>query len=132
MRKVIYTILILAFSAGLAWGPNLITQFTAESAEDFVVLEWVSGPEAGLQEYQVERSLDGIEYIDIANLEPTGSQSDYTYEDYDIYKTTSRTYYYRIRGLMSNGTSTYSDVQTVTMSFSGIQQTWGSIKSLFR
>ncbi|MBU1651535.1 hypothetical protein KKA00_04900 [bacterium] len=132
MRRVILTFLILSLTAGVVWGPNLINQFTAESAEDFVILEWVSGPEAGLKEYQVERSLDGIGFIAIATLPPAGSETEYTYEDYDIYKTTTRTYYYRIHGSMLNGTSTYSDIQSVTMSFSGIQQTWGSIKSLFR
>lgn len=110
-----------------------IVGFTAQVVNDaYVVLEWDSASEAGLSLFRVERSLDGLTFIGIADIPPQGSSSAYSYEDHDLYKTTPRTYYYRVRAVMSNGTSSLSPVQSVTLAFSGVQQTWGSIKALFR
>ncbi len=134
MRKqnIFISLGVILVLTGIAWAPNLITNFTATNEGDFVLLTWHTGTETGVTQYQVERSLDGIDFHEIANLQPSGSNSDYSYEDRDLYKTTSRTYYYRIHASLSNGSSSFSTVQSVTLSFSGIQQTWGSIKSLFR
>jgi hypothetical protein len=132
MRNVIIAVIATVLLAGLAWAPSIITNFNAESAGDYVILTWNSGSEASLMLYAVERSLDGMDFVQLAEVDPQGSNSSYTYEDHDLFKGTSRTYYYRIRAQMDNGTAGYSTVQSVTLSFSGIQQTWGSIKSLFR
>ncbi len=126
------SISLILLICSIALAPSVITNFTASNAVDFVLLEWTSGTEAGVSNFQVERSLDGIEFLAIATVSPQGSNSDYTYEDHDLYKGATRTYYYRIKAQMDNGSSNFSSVETVTLSFSGIQQTWGSIKSLFR
>jgi len=122
---------LLAASFGQA--QSVIISFTAtpENA-DQVNLEWTTGNESGVSEFKVERSLDGLTYLPLEDIGPQGNSSTYLYEDRDIYKSSTRTYYYRIRAVMSNGTSSLSTVQSVVMYFSGIQQTWGSIKALFR
>lgn len=117
---------------GVVWAPGVIMTFSASNQGDSVTLEWSSGSEAGLSVYQIERSLDGLDFSTIAEVSPQGDNSTYIYEDHDLFKGSTRTYYYRIRAAMSNGTSSLSSVQSVTLSFSGIQQTWGSIKALFR
>lgn len=132
MRNVIIVLSLTVLLAGVVWAPTIVTDFTAESVGDYVVLTWTSGSEASLTVFAVERSLDGMNFIQLAEVTPQGSNSHYVYEDHDLFKTSSRTYYYRIKALLNNGTASYSTVQSVTMSFSGIQQTWGSIKSLFR
>ncbi len=132
MRPFLTTLTILLLFAATALAPSIITDFTAENGEDYVLLTWNSGTESGLSFYQIERSLDGIEFQAIGTMTPQGSNSSYEYEDHDLYKMTSRTYFYRINATMTNGSSNYSSVAQVTLSFSGIQQTWGSIKSLFR
>ena len=131
-RSIFISLCAVLFITGLAWAPSLITDFTASNEGDFVLLTWQTGVENGVSEYLVERSLDGLEFHEISQLQPLGNNWEYTYEDRDLYKTTSRTYYYRIHASLSNGSSSFSTVESVTLSFSGIQQTWGSIKSLFR
>lgn len=131
-KKILTAFLVLALFAGLVWAPGIINNFNAFAEDDYAVLEWDSGSEAGLSSFQVERSLDGLQFLNLASLPPQGDNSPYRYEDHDIYKSSNRTYYYRIRAQMENGTSSLSSVQSVTLSFSGIQQTWGSIKALFR
>ncbi|UCD99771.1 MAG: hypothetical protein JSV42_03315 [Chloroflexota bacterium] len=131
-QSIFISLCAILVLAGSAWAPNLITDFTASNEGDFVLLIWHTGVENGVSEYLVERSLDGLEFHEISDLQPMGNNWEYTYEDRDLYKTTSRTYYYRIHAILSNGSSSFSTVQSVSLSFSGIQQTWGSIKSLFR
>jgi hypothetical protein len=112
---------------------NLISNFTAQAlGESSVKLEWNSGGESGLASFRVERSLDGVTFTPLATLQPQGSNSPYSYLDNNIYKSSNRTYYYRIRAQMTDNSFSFSPIQTVTLFFSGIQQTWGSIKALFR
>ncbi len=132
-RNYLFIFSLLLLTALPIWADSIIFNFSAQVSDgDFVVLEWNSGSESGLQVYRVERSLDGLNFQSIAEMAPLGSNSVYRYEDHDIYKSTSRTYYYRIRAQMGSGVSSLSSVQSVVLDFSGIQQTWGSIKALFR
>ncbi len=132
MRNIFAAAAITLLLAGLVWAPGVISSFSAYGEGDYVTLEWNSGSEEGLSIYQIERSLDGLDFSVINEVAPQGSNSSYVYEDHDLFKNSTRTYYYRIRASMNNGTSSLSSVQSVTLSFSNIQQTWGSIKALFR
>jgi len=132
LRKAIPGLLLALLCSGTVRAQGVINDFNAYAEGEYAVLEWNSGSEDGLSNFQVERSFDGLQFIAIATLAPQGDNSSYRYEDHDPYKNSSRTYYYRIRALMSDGTSSLSSVQSVTLWFSGIQQTWGSIKALFR
>ena len=132
MRNFVIALTIALLQSGIAWSQGTITSFSVQSAGDHAILEWTSGYEAGLSIYQIERSLDGLEFISVAQVSPMGDLSSYVYEDYPLYKESTRTFYYRVRAIMTNGSSSLSSVKIVTLSFSGIQQTWGSIKALFR
>ncbi|TKJ39776.1 hypothetical protein CEE37_10895 [candidate division LCP-89 bacterium B3_LCP] len=127
---IAFTISLLVATAALSSG--IITSFDAAVEGELVILEWTSGLEDGLDHYQVERSLDGLAFFSIADVAALGNNTTYFYEDHDIYKGSTRTYYYRIKAAMLDGTANYSSVQSVTLTISGIQQTWGSIKALFR
>jgi hypothetical protein len=136
MSRTPLIFLILALILGTAVpgsAQNLINNFTAQvQAESYVLLSWNSGSETNLSNFQVERSLDGIAYTTLTTLTPQGSNSAYSYEDHALYQASNHTYYYRIRGQMNDNNPIYSSVQSVVLFFSGIQQTWGSIKALFR
>lgn len=128
---IAFSLILWAASPGQA--QSLINNFTAQAqGESYVSLTWNSGLETGLANFRVERSLDGVTYTTLTILSPQGSNSSYTYEDHNIYKSSNLTYYYRIRGQMVDNNFFYSPVQSVVLFFSGIQQTWGSIKALFR
>lgn len=133
MRNALAAFVLALLLALPGRAQNIIQNFAAHAEnDDYVVLEWNSGSEAGLTTFRIERSLDGLTFITLQNLAPQGSNSSYRYEDHDLYKSSTRTYYYRVRALLNDGTSSLSSVQSVTLAFSGIVQTWGSIKALFR
>ncbi len=132
VRNVAIAGILALLTASSLRAQGIIVNFTAHAENnDYAVLEWTSANESGLSTFRIERSLDGLAFSAIADVTPQGNNSAYRYEDHDIYKS-SRTYYYRIRTVMTDGSSSLSAVQSVTLDFSGIQQTWGSIKALFR
>ena len=124
--------LIFAIAIPLVlWAGADILEFTAESQGDGVLLIWRTGVEFNLSTFQVQRSSNGTSFYSVADVEPTGSYSEYQYYDNNLMDSI-KTYYYRLKMVDINGTVTYSAVREVTLIFSGIQQTWGSIKAMFR
>lgn len=119
---------IIAFA-----GASVIETFTVNAEGDRAVLEWNSGIEGNLVKYKIERSEDNISFSYIYEMMPQGDFSIYQYIDDDIMKQSShRVYYYRIKMIYSNNTYDYSEVKSATLTFSGLQETWGSIKALFK
>jgi hypothetical protein len=117
----------------LLWAGADILEFTAEpQGESTVLLTWRTGVEVSLTVFQVQRSTNGNTFYTIGDVDPTGSYSEYQYLDTNLLKQSVKTYYYRLKIIDTSGAVTYSEVRDVTLTFSGIQQTWGSIKAMFR
>ena len=132
MKKTILIIATMLIAVVIA-GSSVIDTFTAEPDGDRAVLEWSSGIEGNLTKYKVERSEDNNSFTAIQEIYPQGNYASYEYIDDDIMKLTShRVYYYRIKMIFADGTFDVSDVESVTLTFSGLQETWGSIKAMFR
>ncbi len=117
----------------LLWAGADILEFSAEpEGESAVLLSWRTGVEVSLTVFQVQRSTNGSTFYTVGNVDPTGSYSEYQYLDTNLLKQSVKTYYYRLKMIDTSGAVTYSEVRDVTLTFSGIQQTWGSIKAMFR
>ncbi len=103
-----------------------------------VTLKWTTENEINLRGYEIQRSIDNssdnsfkaVEFVN-ASLEQK-VRKDYTYEDKSVFKQMDRTYYYRLRIVDKDNTSTVSRVISVTPTISSARQTWGSIKAMFR
>jgi len=111
---------------------QIIRDFTATVDGNRAILQWSSVSEAGVLLYRVQRSFDGTNFHDVANIDPRGDRQDYRYVDDDLFKGQMRTYYYRLEIVMSDGERFYSPVVEVVFDSSNIKRTWGSIKALFR
>ena len=133
MKKVSFIIIVIAFAAAAIAGDSVIISFTVNSQGDMAILDWQSGLEGNLFKYKIERSPNNINYTFIEEILPQGSYTAYQYIDNDVMKSNSqRVYYYRIKMIFADGTYAYSEVKSVTLTFSGFQETWGSIKALFK
>ncbi|NQS98051.1 MAG: hypothetical protein HQ591_06325 [candidate division Zixibacteria bacterium] len=133
MKKLNYIIIALALATAVIAGDSVIISFTIDSQGDMAILEWQSGVEGNLLKYKIERSPNNINYTFIEEILPQGNYTTYQYIDDDVMKTNSqRIYYYRIKMIFADGTYAYSEVKSVTLTFSGFQETWGSIKALFK
>lgn len=132
MKKYLILSILLVTVAAFA-GASVIASFSVSGQGDKAVLEWLSGIEGNLIKYKIERSENNLNFTAIQEIFPGGNFSSYQFIDDDVMKLSSqRIFYYRIKMIFADNTSAYSEVKSVTLSFSGLQETWGSIKAMFR
>lgn len=124
--------IVLVFATMANAGVELLS-FRALPMVDHGRLEWSSGTETSFEAFIVERSPDGQNFLPIARVEGTGSFSEYSYTDSSpLDLDMDRSFYYRLKMLDDDGNYRYSETREVTLTFSAVQQTWGSIKAMFR
>ena len=111
---------------------QVLESFTASVEGHSVELEWTTSSERNVVEFCLQRSFDGRNFYPICEMEPTGAGHTYNYIDNDLFKGNTRTFYYRLEIRHAGGHKEYSQTREVTLSFSGVYRTWGSIKAMFR
>jgi len=129
----------IIFGLSAVFAGAIVTGFRGEPGLNKVTLKWNSEGENNLKGFEVQRAIvnqdQELEKNKIANLEAKGSapnRTEYVYEDNSVFKTTGRTYYYRLKIVDHDGRFTYSPIITVSPTISSARQTWGSIKAMFR
>jgi hypothetical protein len=129
--KALFLSLLVVASA--AFASVELYSFHAYAVVNYSRLEWTTGHEDNFSLFVIERSSDGQSYFAIGQLAARGSFSEYQFTDSSpLDAGTDRTFYYRLKMVDRDGTFHYSDVQEVSLSFSAVQHTWGSIKAMFR
>ncbi len=108
------------------------SDFEVTPRDGQVIVSWKTSQEAGALDFVIERSVDGVQFFDIATFPPQGANKTYRYIDTDLFKQSSKTFHYRVRCDDVSGGVHRTMVRTVTVSISNIQQTWGSLKAMFR
>ncbi|QIX60944.1 T9SS type A sorting domain-containing protein [Hymenobacter sp. BT18] len=96
--------------------PVELTAFTAKSTGTQAELTWKTAIERDNDRFEVERSLDGRQFVQIGQVKGHGSTSSahtYTYTDLRIGQQTSLAYY-RLKQVDTDGTTRYSQVATVS------------------
>lgn len=133
MKKGILTSLAFLVSLGTLFAYAYLSEFHARSNGDSIILEWKSTQESNLDSYMVERKSVNGNFVQISTVAPKGSNSYYSFEDKNAYKTSSSIYVYRLR-IVDKGSyeNHYSNEVTVYHSVSSVKKTWGSIKAMFR
>jgi hypothetical protein len=135
MRKpfIVISLLVVTLWASLALAGAILNSFSAaRNASGDVVVNWATGDETDLMQFEVQR-LAGVQgdYMTLAIVPPKGSNSAYEFVDKSAYKTTDAIYKYRIAIISNHGITGYSEELTVS-GLSGVRRTWGSIKAMFR
>jgi hypothetical protein len=133
MFRSILIIIALLCVAGLSLGSAELFNFRAFAVIDHGQLEWSTGQETNLSRFIIERSPDGINFFAVGQLNPSGSYSQYEFTDRSpLDANVDRNFFYRIKLLDRDGNTRYSETREIVLSFSAVQQTWGSIKAMFR
>lgn len=133
--KKFTTLLILAYAIPSVFAGAIVSEFRGEPGRNKVTLKWSSEAEINLRGFQIERGLDekNFEKIDFADAQGKAiGKTEYTYEDNTVFKTNGRVYYYRLKIVDNDGSSTYSKIIDVNPTISSARATWGSIKAMFR
>jgi hypothetical protein len=92
--------------------PVVLTSFTGQAGATGNVLRWTTASETNSDHFEVERSLDGQEFVKIGQLAAAGTTSathSYVFND----AAATATSYYRLRQVDFDGTTSYSPVVTL-------------------
>jgi hypothetical protein len=139
LRAILLAAMIIIVSLSLAFAGAIVTGFRGEPGFNKVTLKWNTEGENNLKGFDIQRALTNqeqeLEKNKVASMDAKGSalsKTEYTYEDNSVFKTSGRTYYYRLKIIDHDGRFTYSPIITVSPTISSARQTWGSIKAMFR
>ncbi len=137
MKRITLSLIAITmvFVSAIAIPSNVFEDIDAEVIDQRVKISWTSLNETGCTSFVVERSSDGLNFTQEVGSENTlrGSGSQYEIHDRDLYKSqTVRELYYRVRADYGDDIHAWSETVHVNVSISGIQQSWGGLKALFR
>lgn len=125
-------ILITILAATAIFAGTFLEYFHGRSEGEDIRLEWKTKEEVNLQHFKIERKTPQSSFVEIATVEPKGSNSYYSYIDQSVYKGNNMIFIYKLKIVDTNGQYAYSNEVSVSHSVSGVKRTWGSIKAMFR
>jgi hypothetical protein len=142
MKKTISILLfILAFAVIAFATDTILKNFTAESGGDFITVRWTTENEAGIKQFEIERSASDQIYKKIETRLALGKASSYSYIDEEAFMKqdggnteiqSQNVYSYRLKVVYKDNNSSYSDEAYVMHKPSSFRRTWGMIKEMFR
>lgn len=95
--------------------------YTIKTENNVVQILWETAKEENNDYFAVERSQNGIDFEEIAQVSGVGVASAYQYEDLEL-KYLKGTYYYRLKQVDFDGTSEYTAIRTITLNLSVDQE----------
>jgi hypothetical protein len=109
--------------------PVKFTGFSATKKDDDGILNWAVVNEAPTTgSYEVERSLDGINFTTIATVATKGNgdytSNTYNYSDDNLSSLNAATIFYRIEQVDEDGSAAYTDIKTVSLSSGVVVKTY--------
>ncbi len=145
MKKILISAGFLALATFLGFDfAGGIDSFTAQPDTDGITLHWTAEIETGISRYTVQREsiASTNDFQDVGTVAPTGSYSNYTFQDTHLssiaqggngggVQPLSDAYKYRLEIDLASGDVSYSTTVSVTKPSSGVRRTWGMIKEMF-
>lgn len=135
LNKVTKILFLFLVTAGIAFAGLTFEYFTGKTNSEGILLEWKTGDENGTVKFEVERSASTPNsFIYVKTVNANGNNSYYSFLDngVEIRNSSNSIYYYRLKCYNSSGSYSYTNSITVVHTVSGIKNTWGSIKAIFR
>ena len=136
MNKIMLTVAVFSLLTALVFAGAVLSDFRAEPGLNKVDLKWVVSAESSLKGYRVLRGLNPSSFQKIGFVTAkgiSGGARTYTYTENSVFKTSGRSYYYKIQFVNLDGTvNNYEKIITVSPQISSARQTWGSLKAMFR
>ena len=137
MKRFLLIVSLVLGGTGLLAGGGIISEFWAEPGYNMVTLHWTTLIESNLEGFEIQRGVDkaNFEYLDFVPSQGNSTTPQhYSYVDRSVFKSTLRTFYYRLKIVDNdeNKEPSYSKIISVTPFVSGVRHTWGSIKAMFR
>jgi hypothetical protein len=137
MKKHFTVFLLIILACVVTIYASVTISLRVQSEGDNASLTWnVNGISLTQQQrFSVLRRTPQTSYQEIASIAISDNTSYYSYTDKAIYKTSDAIYYYKIQLINANNPNYIygsSIDQSIYLNISGVKQTWGSIKAMFR
>jgi len=135
INRVTKILFLLLITVSVAYAGLTFEYFTAKTNTEGILVEWKTGDEGGTVKFEVERSASTPNsFIFVKSVNANGSNSYYSLQDngVDFRSGSGSVYYYRLKCIGPSGSYSYTNSITVVHTVSGIKNTWGSIKAIFR
>ena len=132
MKYLVIKIFLILIIVSVAFAGAILNLFEVTSQGDNVQVEWKTGDESNINHFSIQRKTPQTSFVEIATVQPKGSNSLYTYVDQSIYKTNDVIFIYQLKIVDNDMQTTYSIERSASPNISGIKRTWGSIKAMFR
>ena len=99
--------------------PLRLINFTGKKTTDAIQLSWKTQQEQDTKSFQLERAMNGRDFMNIGNIPATGNAvgSEYGFTDKNI---SPGTYFYRLKMLDKDGQFTYSNIISFTFTGNGM------------
>ena len=91
--------------------PIKLTNFSAKKINEFVKLNWETKSVVGIKEFEVEKSLDGNNFLKIGFLKSNINNYKYEFNDVNILNSNS---FYRLKMIVIDGSFEYSEIKKVS------------------
>ena len=135
-KYFIHPILILIIASNFLMAGTVILDFVGQPGFNRVIIKWTTQNEKDLKGFEIERSIGNDKDFRKVDFLKASSEikdkKEYTYEDKSVFKSSDRTFYYRLKVIDNDESYTYSKTISVKPTISSVRQTWGSIKAMFR
>lgn len=95
--------------------PVELLSFEVEREDRTGVLEWTTASEINNEEFEIEHSLDGVEFEFIGSVLGAGTSTEMNAYEYFHNDLENGVHYYRLKQIDFDGQFEYSDVQTVSL-----------------
>lgn len=104
--------------------PIELAYFDVTAQDNEVWVQWQTLSEENNDHFEVERSLDGVNFQTIKNIEGAGTTHEIQfYEIVDILEVlTADVLYYRLKQVDTDGTTSYSDIQALRLAYKKIAE----------
>ena len=97
--------------------PVTIINFAGKGSGNSNLLSWTVSNEQNLARYELQRSIDGINYTTVGNIPATGT-SNYNYTD-NVAGINAAIYFYRLKSVNTDGNFKYSVIVRIRTSVKG-------------
>lgn len=97
--------------------PVKLISFTAKAIERDAVLSWSTATERNNDHFEVERSLDGINFMKVGEVNGAGNSTSivkYAFTDYRVADISAQNVYYRLKQVDFDNAFEYSNLATVS------------------
>ncbi len=139
MRKLhLIAMILLVLSGSMLFAWDGFNYVVANEYKSGIRVDWQAKDEHSVNYYEIYRSRSDSNILDKrASVTALGDGASYTFQDDNIFSKSTETgnykFDYYVRAVMKDGSYKNSDVVQVSLTSLGVtQQTWGSIKAMFR